>query len=191
MTEKQEIEQIVHSAHADPFAVLGAHVVRTSNKKLVAIRAFLPDAAKVAVIDLETDKQYPMKKLHQDGFFEASVEGKTQIFPYRLKKTDESGETIVLVDPYSFMPVLSDFDLQLIAEGTHKDQYEKLGAHGADTQRRGGRSLCRMGAKRHQDECRRGLQPMGWTKTHDARPRIDRCVGDIHPRSSSRRDLQA
>jgi 1,4-alpha-glucan branching enzyme len=129
MTEKQEIEQIVHSAHADPFAVLGAHVVRTSNKKLVAIRAFLPDAAKVAVIDLETDKQYPMKKLHQDGFFEASVEGKTQIFPYRLKKTDESGETIVLVDPYSFMPVLSDFDLQLIAEGTHKDQYEKLGAH--------------------------------------------------------------
>ena len=57
------------------------------------------------------------------------MEGKARVFPYRLKKTDESGKSIVFVDPYSFMPVLSDFDLQLIAEGTHEDQYEKLGAH--------------------------------------------------------------
>jgi 1,4-alpha-glucan branching enzyme len=70
-----------------------------------------------------------MKRLHRDGFFEVAVEGKARIFPYRLKKTDGSGKTIVFVDPYSFMPVLSDFDLQLIAEGTHEDQYEKLGAH--------------------------------------------------------------
>ena len=119
----------MYSAHADPFAVLGAHIVGTGNKKCVAIRAFLPDASKVAVIDLETDKQYPMKRLHRDGFFEATVEGKARVFPYRLKKTDGSGKTIVFVDPYSFMPVLSDFDLQLIAEGTHEDQYEKLGAH--------------------------------------------------------------
>ena len=119
----------MHSAHADPFAVLGAHIVGTGNKKSVAIRAFLPDAAKVAVVDLETDKQYPMKRLHREGFFEAAVEDKARVFPYRLKKTDESGKTIVFVDPYSFMPVLSDFDLQLIAEGTHEDQYEKLGAH--------------------------------------------------------------
>jgi len=70
-----------------------------------------------------------MKRLHREGFFEAAVEDKARVFPYRLKKTDESGKTIVFVDPYSFMPVLSDFDLQLIAEGTHEDQYEKLGAH--------------------------------------------------------------
>jgi 1,4-alpha-glucan branching enzyme len=129
MTEKKEIEQIVNSAHADPFAVLGAHIVRTGKKESVAIRAFLPDAAEVAVIDLETDEQYPMKRLHQDGFFEAAVEGKALVFPYRLKKTDESGETIVFADPYSFMPVLPDVDLYLIAEGTNNDQYEKLGAH--------------------------------------------------------------
>jgi 1,4-alpha-glucan branching enzyme len=32
-------------------------------------------------------------------------------------------------DPYRFPPVLSDFDLHLIAEGTHHNAYEKLGAH--------------------------------------------------------------
>ena len=80
-------------------------------------------------IDLETDKQYPMKRLHRDGFFEATLYGKARVFPSASRKPIGRGKTIVFVDPYSFMPVLSDFDLQLIAEGTHEDQYEKLGAH--------------------------------------------------------------
>ncbi len=51
------------------------------------------------------------------------------MFPYRLKKTDESGGAEIVIDPYAFLPVLSDFDLYLMAEGTHYSQYEKLGAH--------------------------------------------------------------
>ena len=129
MVEKKEIDQIVHSAHPDPFEILGAHVVKSGNNSFVAIRAFLPDAAEAAVIDLETDEQYPMKRLHRDGFFEATVRNRTEIFPYRLKKVDDRGAAVIFVDPYSFMPVLSDFDLYLMAEGTHSNQYEKLGAH--------------------------------------------------------------
>ena len=71
----------MHSAHADPFAVLGAHIVGTGNKKSVAIRAFLPDAAKVAVVDLETDKLCPMKRLHREGFFEAAWTVRLGYFP--------------------------------------------------------------------------------------------------------------
>ena len=36
---------------------------------------------------------------------------------------------IVFADPYSFMPVLPDVDLYLIAKAPNNDQYEKLGAH--------------------------------------------------------------
>jgi 1,4-alpha-glucan branching enzyme len=32
-------------------------------------------------------------------------------------------------DPYSFPPMLSDYDLHLLAEGTHWRSYERLGAH--------------------------------------------------------------
>jgi 1,4-alpha-glucan branching enzyme len=34
-----------------------------------------------------------------------------------------------LHDPYRFPPILSDFDLHLLGEGTHQHLYEKLGAH--------------------------------------------------------------
>src|SRR6185369_7166193 len=32
-------------------------------------------------------------------------------------------------DPYRFPPVLSDYDLHLLAEGTHHTAHERLGAH--------------------------------------------------------------
>src|SRR6185437_1831981 len=34
-----------------------------------------------------------------------------------------------IADPYSFPPLLSEYDLYLIGEGTHQDLYERLGAH--------------------------------------------------------------
>ena len=36
---------------------------------------------------------------------------------------------VTIRDPYSFMPVLSDFDLHLFNEGNHLGIYERLGAH--------------------------------------------------------------
>ena len=36
---------------------------------------------------------------------------------------------VELEDPYRFPPVLSDFDLYLLGEGTHLRIYDKLGAH--------------------------------------------------------------
>ena len=51
---KEEIERIVHSAHQDPFEILGAHVIKWAGKECVAVRAFLPDAAGAAVVDLQS-----------------------------------------------------------------------------------------------------------------------------------------
>ena len=72
---KEEIEKIVHSAHQDPFEILGAHVIKWAGKECVAVRAFLPDAAAVAVVDSRSGQEYPMKRLHKDGFFEARHSG--------------------------------------------------------------------------------------------------------------------
>jgi 1,4-alpha-glucan branching enzyme len=128
MALKEEIDKIIHSAYPDPFEILGAHVIKSGGKECVAVRAFLPDAAELEVVERGTRERHPMKKVNREGFFEAVIKERTRIFPYRLRKTDYAGAKTLFVDPYSFLPVLTDFDLHLIAEGTHYDQYEKLGA---------------------------------------------------------------
>ncbi|MGD0658471.1 MAG: 1,4-alpha-glucan branching protein GlgB [Syntrophorhabdales bacterium] len=130
MVSKEELEKIVHSAHSDPFQVLGAHLVKGGNKEYVAVRAFLPDAAEVSVVETDGGQQiYQAKRIHKEGLFEATVRNRDEVFPYRLRKKDSSGTVSEFKDPYSFLPVLSEFDLYLMAEGTHHTQYEKLGAH--------------------------------------------------------------
>jgi 1,4-alpha-glucan branching enzyme len=126
---REEIEKIVNSAWPDPFEILGSHVIKWGGKECVAVRAFLPEAAEAAVVETASGLEYPMKRLHKEGFFEAVIRGRSEIFGYRLKETYQSGASRLIVDPYSFLPVLSDYDLYLIAEGTHYGQYEKLGAH--------------------------------------------------------------
>ena len=50
-------------------------------------------------------------------------------FPYRIKVENHEGHSWDFVDPYQFGPVLTDFDLHLLGEGTHYRNYERLGAH--------------------------------------------------------------
>ncbi|HVN24243.1 MAG TPA: 1,4-alpha-glucan branching protein GlgB [Syntrophorhabdales bacterium] len=129
MVSKQDVEKIVRSAHHDPFEVLGAHQLRSGGKQAVAVRAFLPEATEARVVRLDTAEICPMKKLHPDGFFEAIAKNTDQIFSYRLRITRNDGREEEFVDPYSFLPVLTEYDLYLIGEGTHYKKYEKLGAH--------------------------------------------------------------
>jgi 1,4-alpha-glucan branching enzyme len=126
---REEIQKIIYSMHPDPFEVLGAHTVKWGGKDAIAIRAFLPEADQVTVVNEGTGQRYPMKKLHKDGFFESLIRGEAEIFPYRLEETAFDGSTRLFYDPYSFLPVLSEFDLYLMEEGTHYKKYEKLGAH--------------------------------------------------------------
>ena len=125
-----EIDLILRAEHSDPFHVLGAHPVEVQGQPAIAIRAFLPDAVAVqAIRDFEPHGTYLFTKTHSAGFFEAVVPGETQIFPYHLRARNAQGVEWEFEDPYRFPPVLSDFDLHLLSEGTHFDAYEKLGAH--------------------------------------------------------------
>ena len=124
----EELAQIVRAEHGDPFHILGMHLVELQGKTAVAIRAFLPRAHDAWVVRGPGDAgSIPMRRIHEEGFFEAVFPGEQALFPYRLR-AEYAGQH-EFEDPYRFPPVLSDFDLHLLAEGTHHKTYEKLGAH--------------------------------------------------------------
>jgi 1,4-alpha-glucan branching enzyme len=123
----KEIHLIVSAEHADPFHILGAHPVEVGGSPAIAVRAFVPQARQVRVI--RDDQLTPMELIHAAGFFEVVFPGETQIPQYKLCAQDANGHAWEFEDPYRFGPVLTDFDLHLLSEGTHYDAYEKLGAH--------------------------------------------------------------
>jgi 1,4-alpha-glucan branching enzyme len=124
LSEQNHIERILSGRHNDPFQFLGLHI---RDGEGTAIRAYLPEADKVWVI--KDDQSFQMDKTHPQGLFEKAFSGEPEPIQYMLKMKDKGGNSRMFHDPYSFPPVLSDFDLHLIGEGTHYRNYEKLGAH--------------------------------------------------------------
>ena len=90
----------------------------------------------------------PMESIHPDGFFVASFPTRPAPFPYRLAVENHEGHTWEFVDPYQFGPVLTDFDLHLLGEGTHYRNFERLGAHLRTHEGVTGRPLRRLGTQR-------------------------------------------
>ncbi len=127
------INAIINTDHHDPFQVLGAHLADSKGKKVVVMRAFLPDATCAQVVDIRNGERFPMKKLHDAGFFEGIIPSRTEVFPYRIGTEYPNGATAEFFDSYSFMPTLGEMDLYLFNEGNHHSIYEKLGAHSGIT----------------------------------------------------------
>ena len=127
---KAMIRSLVHGECGDPFAVLGPHAIRTPRETGVAVRAFLPRARQVVVVPADPAvAAQPMRLLHPAGLFEAVFVERAEPFAYQLQVQDDHGAPRRVEDPYRFPSALSDFDLHLLAEGTHYRAYEKLGAH--------------------------------------------------------------
>src|SRR5262249_2785343 len=127
-----EVELIVHASHWNPHSVLGLHELTAgpAGLKTCVARAFLPEARRAWLIDLsrgEPGELSAMERLHPDGFFAALGGDRAEPFPYRLRVENYHGHSWECVDPYSFGPVLTEFDLHLLGEGTHYRNYERLG----------------------------------------------------------------
>jgi 1,4-alpha-glucan branching enzyme len=123
------VNRIIHTDHHDPFSVLGAHLVEMKGTRGVAVRAFLPDAKQVSVLDMKTASEFVMLKIMEEGFYEAFLPEYSEVFPYQLKKITQEGTVDLFYDPYSFLPTLTDFDLYLFNSGDHHRIYDKLGSH--------------------------------------------------------------
>ncbi len=118
---------IVSGDHADPFGYLGVH--RSGDGYV--IRAFLPDAVSVQAIDPQGRRVLAdLARVHPAGLFAGRLADGAQPQAYRLL-VDWHGDKVELEDPYRFPPWLGDLDVHLLAEGTHLEAYEKLGAHPA------------------------------------------------------------
>jgi 1,4-alpha-glucan branching enzyme len=116
-----EAYAIIEGRHPDPFHYLGWHV----EGETATVRAFLPNASEVAAIDEEghvTDLQC----VHEAGLFVGPLASARPRYRLRARYGDN---VVELEDPYRFPPILSEFDLHLLAEGTHLRLYDKLGAH--------------------------------------------------------------
>ncbi len=124
------IKKIINADHHDPFSILGMHEAADTEGASLVVRTFQPDARDVSVVPQKgTAKKRKMKRVHRDGFFETVFAGKKQFFDYQLEIVYDDDRQVTVSDPYSFPPVLSDYDLHLINEGTNHRIYEKLGAH--------------------------------------------------------------
>jgi 1,4-alpha-glucan branching enzyme len=128
------VSGIVNGDHHDPFSFLGMHL--DGRKRILTVRAFLPGAHKVTVIDSARGTPVAeLSRVHEAGLFASALDERRKHFDYRLRVADRHGEREI-EDPYRFPPILGDLDLHLLAEGNHLRSFEKLGAHPT--------SLCRV-----------------------------------------------
>jgi 1,4-alpha-glucan branching enzyme len=120
-----EADALVAGEHADPFGYLGPHV----RDGALVVRAFLPGAARVEVREAATGAPVAaMSEVHAGGVWQADIRGRER-FPYRLAVEWIGGVRDEIDDPYQYPPLLGELDLHLLAEGSHWQSYEKLGAH--------------------------------------------------------------
>lgn len=125
-----ELQQIVNVLHGDPHHVLGMHEIKYKDKDVLVVRAFIPQAKNITVVDPEdSSKTYKMERIHADGFFEVIISDRTKWFRYMFEIEGYENNNWTTYDAYSFAPVISDMDIYLFNSGTNYKIYEKLGAH--------------------------------------------------------------
>ncbi len=125
MLADHEIDALDRAAHGDPFAVLGVHPGADGR---LWLRALLPNAAQVAVLDATNGELIgELTPRHADGFFEG-VLAADQHPNYRLQVRWSDGHSAIVDDPYRFPPVLGELDIWLLGEGSHLRPFEVLGA---------------------------------------------------------------
>jgi 1,4-alpha-glucan branching enzyme len=122
MTElSPEAYAIIEGRHSDPFHYLGPHV----EGDVAVVRVYLPDADEVKAID-EHGQECQLRRIHDAGLFAGPLANGSRQYRVRARFGDRLVE---IDDPYRFPPILTEFDIYLLGEGTHMRLYDKLGAH--------------------------------------------------------------
>ncbi len=120
--------RIVEARHAEPHRVLGPHFA--ADRSVVAVRAFLPHAATAAVVVAPGKAPQPMRRLHEDGLFEAIIAAPEADFAYTLEIVEADARSRRVADPYAFTAIwFGPDDAAAFAAGRHTRLFAKLGAH--------------------------------------------------------------
>ncbi len=125
------IQDIVKARLTSPHSVLGHHYNSSDNS--LFIRAFIPYAETITVLMGDKEKtvtKYPMKRVHEEGLFEAVLDGYKGDVKYKFEVEEEGGGSYSVNDPYAFTDSLfSDKDIETFKRGDCFDIYRKLGSH--------------------------------------------------------------
>jgi 1,4-alpha-glucan branching enzyme len=127
--EQSQVSALLEARHGDPFAALGLHADASGR---LWLRALLPGAQAVRVVEPGSGKAIVALAEREPGFFEAAIPRRRKRFDYRLKVQWADGVAGEYADAYTFGPQLNDQDLALLAEGRHPRPYAVLGAHPRD-----------------------------------------------------------
>ncbi|HEY0357155.1 MAG TPA: 1,4-alpha-glucan branching protein GlgB, partial [Mycobacteriales bacterium] len=119
---RAELDRLVSGAHHNPHAILGAH---PAGGDRTVVRTLRPGAVSVAL--RAGDTKADLRKVHDGGVFEGTVEG--PVGDYRLGVTYDDGFEHLVDDPYRWLPTLGEVDLHLIGEGRHERLWTALGSH--------------------------------------------------------------
>ena len=117
---REQFNKIATLRHHDPFSVLGRHKLG----RLDIVRVFFPDAARVALTDIDV----AMTRVHEAGLFAWRGDGSRLPQHYRVTWWDSEAREHVLVDPYSFGTMTDPSDLQAFNGGRHVKAHRFLGA---------------------------------------------------------------
>lgn len=115
------VQSLERGTFSDPFSILGPQDVGGNR----IVRAFLPGARGVEVADRAGGRRLgALEPVGSGGLYQGLVDS-TAPYMLRISWPAAMQET---EDPYSFGPVLSDFDLHLFNEGRHFDLASRFGA---------------------------------------------------------------
>ena len=127
LPHKECMHRILRFEESVPSQFLGPHYYE--KKKCWLVHAYLPMAVSASV-RIKSNKNIclTMRRVNEEGIFQAETPSLKTCPEYLIEFSDEQGRTHELHDPYAFSPDITDFDLYLMAEGTHYRNYTKLGA---------------------------------------------------------------
>jgi 1,4-alpha-glucan branching enzyme len=128
--QEEELARLREARWHEPHRILGRHAL---DHQTCCFRAFLPRAAEAwLMVDDGTGapRREPMSPHHDlPGLF--TWTGPMAACPLHptVLWSEGNGHALQFVDPYSFPPSISGFDLHLFGEGRHWHAHRMLGAH--------------------------------------------------------------
>jgi 1,4-alpha-glucan branching enzyme len=122
---KDALNALAFADHGSPADILGPHL----DAHGLTIRAFRPDAVRMEIIGIGSLPSVEMRRVHDEGVFEAIIPGQKSVPAYHFLCENHYGQPFQVGDPYAFPAQIGELDIYLHAQGTHRTIYNVLGAH--------------------------------------------------------------
>ena len=120
----ESLQRLQQGTHHDPFDYLGQHPLKNGQ----VIRAFMPSAEWVEVVDFGRMSRYPDSDLFELTLDAERAATLPQHYSLRWQEKHD-GSVHQGVSPYSFAPQLGEQDLHYFGEGKHRHAWKFQGAH--------------------------------------------------------------